>query len=93
MIDGKYPQEAWTHIYTDGSATDATLNGGAGILIQYPESKKTLAVPTGIHCSNYKAEIEALTIAVSQIKKAPLQIPQCVFFHRCPFSLGGSGCR
>ena len=80
MIDEKYPQEAWTHIYTDGSATDATLNGGAGILIQYPESKKTLAVPTGIHCSNYKAEIEALTIAVSQIKKAPLQIPQCVFF-------------
>ena len=80
MIKEKYPQEAWTHIYTDGSATDATQNGGAGVLIEYPEERKTLAVPTGIHCSNYKAEIEALTLAVSELKKTPFPTPQCVFF-------------
>ena len=50
------------------------------MLIEYPEERKTLAVPTGIHCSNYKAEIEALTLAVSELKKTPFPTPQCVFF-------------
>jgi len=33
MIEDSYPDEAWTHIYTDGSASDAVKNGGAGVKI------------------------------------------------------------
>ena len=32
MIDEQYPSEAWIHVYTDGSATNAVKNGGAGVL-------------------------------------------------------------
>ena len=35
-IAENYPPETWTHVYTDGSATKATTDGGAGIIIQYP---------------------------------------------------------
>ena len=30
MIAHRYPQEAWIHVFTDGSATNAVTNGGAG---------------------------------------------------------------
>nr|KAG5711684.1 hypothetical protein BaRGS_016866 [Batillaria attramentaria] len=30
MIAEKYPEEGWIQAYTDGSATDAVSNGGAG---------------------------------------------------------------
>jgi len=33
MINDQYPRKAWTHVYTDGSATRAVTNGGAGIVI------------------------------------------------------------
>ena len=59
-----FPQEAWTHVYTDGSASDAVRNGGAGVYIQYQNgNSKSIAEPTGNHCTNYKAEVEALIIA------------------------------
>ena len=35
-IAENYPPETWTHVYTDGSATKAITDGGAGIIIQYP---------------------------------------------------------
>ena len=35
-IAENYPPETWTHVYTDGSATKAITDGGAGITIQYP---------------------------------------------------------
>ena len=35
-IAENYPPETWTRVYTDGSATKATTDGGAGIIIQYP---------------------------------------------------------
>ena len=31
-----YQPETWTRVYTDGSATKATTDGGADIIIQYP---------------------------------------------------------
>ena len=31
MIAERYPQEAWTHVYTDCSATNAVADGSAGI--------------------------------------------------------------
>ena len=56
MLDEKYPSENWARVYTDGSATNATTNGGAGVYIEYPNGEKqSMANPTGLHCSNYKA--------------------------------------
>ena len=36
VAEHNYPPETWTHVYTDGSATKAITDGGAGIIIQYP---------------------------------------------------------
>nr|XP_022335859.1 ribonuclease H1-like [Crassostrea virginica] len=68
MLDEKYPSENWARVYTDGSATNATTNGGAGVYIEYPNGEKqSMAIPTGLHCSNYKAEEEALLHAANYI--------------------------
>ena len=49
------------HVYTDGSATDAVQDGGAGSLI-YLLNGQTLeeASSTGKYCTNYDAEVKAL---------------------------------
>ena len=58
--DENYPPETWTHVYTDGSATKAITDGGAGIIIQYPSgATQTARSATGKHCTNYRAETEA----------------------------------
>lgn len=68
MLDEKYPSENWARVYTDGSATNATTNGGAGVYIEYPNGEKqSMAFPTGLHCSNYKAEEETLLHAENYI--------------------------
>ena len=36
-IDKHYPAATWTHIYTDGSAENATRNGGCGAYIKRPD--------------------------------------------------------
>ena len=79
MLERKYPIEAWTRVYTDGSAVDAIKNGGAGIVIQEDDVVLTLAVPVGLHCSNYKAETEALKIAARTIETNTDQSKQIVF--------------
>ena len=38
-IDDFYPQATWIHVYTDGSATDAVQDGGAGSLIYQPNGE------------------------------------------------------
>ena len=68
MLEEKYPKEAWIRVYTDGSATDAVWRGGAGVYIEYPNGQwQAEAVPTGIHCTNYRAEVEALVHAANTI--------------------------
>ncbi|KAK7448162.1 hypothetical protein BaRGS_00040139, partial [Batillaria attramentaria] len=39
-ICNQYPQEDWTHVFTDGSATEATRDGGAGIFLRYKRREK-----------------------------------------------------
>jgi ribonuclease HI len=57
MLEEKYPSESWVRVYTDGSTTNATTKGGAGIYIQYPNGEQqSKAIPTDLHCSNDKAE-------------------------------------
>jgi len=59
----------WTHVYTGGSATKATTDGGAGIIIQYPSgATQTTSSATGKHCTNYRAEKEALKQAATLVK-------------------------
>ena len=51
MIAERYPQEAWIHVFTDGSATNAVTNGGAGILVYFPGGQKASAsMAVGKHC-------------------------------------------
>ncbi|XP_052257940.1 uncharacterized protein LOC127862720 [Dreissena polymorpha] len=81
MIDDEYPREAWTYVYTDGSATRAVINGGAGIVILYPSGKReTHHAATGTHCSNYRAETLALMKAVSMIEDSTEDVNSIVFF-------------
>jgi ribonuclease HI len=70
MIADEYPPESWTHIYTDGSATAAVKDGGAGIYIQHTSGRiDTVSVATGKHCTNYKAEYEAMVTALGMIEE------------------------
>jgi hypothetical protein len=64
----KVPSESWVRVYTDESATNATTKGGAGIYIQYHKGEQqSEAIPTGLHCSNYKAEGETIIHAAHTI--------------------------
>ena len=59
-----YPSSA-THIYTDGSAFRATKFAGYGVFVRYPdESEETLSDSCGNNCSNYEAELMAITASV-----------------------------
>ena len=80
MLEEKYPQEAWIRAYTDGSATEAVKSGGAGVYIQYPSGERQAeAIPTGLHCTNYKAEEEALIHAANLISSRVDSDTQVVF--------------
>ena len=70
-IDESYPDLAWNQIYTDGSATNAVSNGGAGVVFKDINDQITKeAIPTGKHCNNYKAEVEALKLAVRMARNS-----------------------
>jgi ribonuclease HI len=48
---------------------DATTKGGAVIYMQYPNGEQqSEAIDTGLHCTNYKAEREAIIHAAHNIK-------------------------
>jgi len=50
-----YPATAWTQIFTDGSAENATRNGGCVIYISQPNKPPiNIAIPGGDMCSNYR---------------------------------------
>ena len=71
MINKLYPSETWTHVYTDGSATAAIKDGGAGIFISFTTGRsETVSIATGKHCTNYKAEVEAIQQAASTIEES-----------------------
>ena len=61
MIEEKYPQADWTHIYTDGSAEDAVRNGGSGVFVRTLTGQTvSYSNATGRKCSNFKAETSTL---------------------------------
>ena len=80
MLEEKYPSEAWIRIYTDGSSTNAVANGGAGILLQFPDGQSTaVSVATGRHSTNYHAETEALVQAAVMVQSSEDHCQQVVF--------------
>ncbi|XP_070173778.1 uncharacterized protein [Littorina saxatilis] len=82
MIADHYPEEAWIHAYTDGSATDAVRDGGAGVLhvVRYPEGEaQTASIPTDLHCTNYSAEEQALKTAATIVDRSDHECPHVVF--------------
>ena len=79
-IEEKFPQEAWIHAYTDGSAAKAVADGGAGIHVHFPEGETTaVSFATGKNSTNYRAETEALMRAASLIQKCDCDCEQVVF--------------
>ena len=74
LIDEKYNNAEWTHVYTDGSATEAVKDGGSGIFIKYPSGNaKRISIPAGHTCSNYKAELLAIQTALDSLEDLELK--------------------
>ena len=47
-------------------------NGGAGVYIKFPDGQEVkLSHPTGLHSTNYKAEVEAITTGVQHVLENP----------------------
>ena len=68
MICEQYPPEAWTNVYTDGSATNA---------IYVPSGRTEAAnAVTRRHYSNYKAEalVMAISLAVDSQQKSTMTV-------------------
>ncbi|KAF0300621.1 hypothetical protein FJT64_003287 [Amphibalanus amphitrite] len=62
-----------TWVWTDGSATDGVLNGGAGALIVWPDGEeRSVRAPAGRLCSSFRAEMVALQTALSFLLENPL---------------------
>ena len=75
-----YPPDAWCHIYTDGSAEEATKNGGAGIYIKrINKETESVFFATGETCSNVKAEMVAIHRALQHINNTPIQEQTVIF--------------
>ena len=66
-IESYYNAESWTEVYTDGSATEATKDGGAGVFIKYTEGEAKLSYATGKYSTNYKAETMAMKNAAEEL--------------------------
>ena len=80
MIAERYPQDAWIHVFTDGSATNAVTNGWAEILVHIPGGQKaTTSMAVEKHCSNYPAETEVLMQAASIMQASDHDCRQVVF--------------
>ena len=53
MLEEEYPSELWARVYTDGSATNATTKGGAGIYIEYPNGEQqSMAIPARLYTAS-----------------------------------------
>ena len=59
-VNIKYPDDQWTHAYTDGSTAEATRDRGGGVYIRYNDGIAQITIATGKYSTNFKAEAEAL---------------------------------
>ena len=62
---------------TDGSDEKAVANGGSKVSIEMPDQKTIeSSIPTGTHCSNYIAELEAIKEALIILESITPSIPK-----------------
>ena len=75
LTAGRFPQNVWTHAYTDGSAEEGMKNSGSGVCIGYPDGDTiSLSVPGGLQCSNYRPEILAICTAAEHLLESGKQM-------------------
>ena len=80
-VNIKYPEDQWTHAYTDDSAAEATRHGGGGVYIRYNDRIAQITTATGKYSINFKAEAEALKRAAIEIRNnLPQTKPNVVIF-------------
>ena len=80
-IEEKYPNQDWTHIFTDGSADQAVRNGGAGVYIKYPGgNEENISLATGCYSTNYQAEAVAIKTGAVHIQHSTETSQKVVFF-------------
>ncbi|PVD26822.1 hypothetical protein C0Q70_11969 [Pomacea canaliculata] len=80
-IHNNFPQDQWTHVFTDGSAEQAVKNGGAGIYIRYPGGREDrLSLATGLYSTNFKAEAVAIQTGATHVENSPDNSNNVVFF-------------
>ena len=61
LIAESFPEESWTHVYTDGTASNAVTGDES---MPFPDQpNEAVCIATGKFCANYKAEVEALSKA------------------------------
>ena len=80
--DRTYPAESCIHAYTDGSATRAESDGGAGVYIRSPEGlghTTTAGISAWKHCSNCSTEVQALMQATAMVQDHQSDCTQVVF--------------
>ena len=64
-----YP-DTMIQAYTDGSAFKATTFAGFGVYLKFPDkSPQNLSEPCGNTCTNYTAEVKAITAAITHIHR------------------------
>ena len=81
MTADRFPRNAWTHVYTEGSAEEGMKNGGSGVYIRYSDADTTsLSVPGGLQCSNYRAEILAICTAAEHLLECGKNIGNIAIF-------------
>ena len=67
-IEEKYPGTTWNHVYTDGSAENATENGGGGIYLKLTGGREEkIAIATGKYSNNFRAESMAIKAAAERL--------------------------
>ena len=61
-------------IWSDGSAKDGTIQGGGGAILELHREGRTIecVVPAGRVCSSMRAELVAMTEALSSLQELPL---------------------
>ena len=80
-VNIKYPEDQWTHAYTDGSAAEAIRDGGGGVYIRYNDQMAHITITTGKYSTNFKAEAEVLKkVAIEIRNNLPQTKPNVVIF-------------
>jgi len=74
MINEQYPEDVWTHVYTDGSRMQD--RAGAGVYSKLFSQ----SAPVGRYKSNFDAEIFAIHLALENLKTKASMFSKAVIF-------------